>query len=604
MTAERSGTGTATYHPPVFTGGERDIFSLANPGGPAGLGRSRRPARYVVNKITDDFYYWRVELYDTMGGMNLQRERFMEAHDRLAISTLDSRFKGHLFLPQLTTNATTPDPGGNLRCSWTNLFSRLAIGIGNTTDSCLFTESSETSPIIEAQVYNPAGTDEILSMTPIVIGGVTQAQRLAVGINGVGTEILSAVDPPGAIAGTMHVNTAETWGIIQTPINNQTLLIYAANTIYTLAGTAAIGDAPTSATPGVPSGGYALGMLSLGGAPVRAYWVWPFDNNDAGPLQFGTERRSRIVSTNLQGTDVQPYEPLNNALPNLKFCMVIRSGIVATDGKTVYWSNGRVHKNLHIFVDREQDSDKEFRCRGFWAVGDELYAEVNWIASTGSTDNTIRWVEWYDWDLDTWHVVSGTTTLSTTGVQGVPGVNGLPYSEQTGFAHIYSDGSWRRIYLPPAGLNPFTQRKTNGGTATTGLTYEASGSATWPAFQIPGLEGWAMSVRRISGNPQIDIGGGTPTTNPKVNVSVGGVSADFIYESVASPNQWKQGRQEFGFWQNEHFVYELQPVITLTQQAGGTDPTRTTPQASPIIIEGVASRPRFEAGSAPMDYTR
>ena len=106
-----------------------------------------------------------------------------------------------------------------------------------------------------------------------------------------------------------------------------------------------------------------------------------------------------------------------------------------------------------------------------------------------------------------------------------------------------------------------------------------------------------MSVRRISGNPQIDIGGGTPTTNPTVAITVGGVTATFIYNET-------QGRQEFGFWGNEHVTYELQPVVTLTQQAGGTDPTRQTSQAFPLIIEGVASRPKWANGPVPTDYTR
>lgn len=302
----------------------------------------------------------------------------------------------------------------------------------------------------------------------------------------------------------------------------------------------------------------------------------------------------RIVSTNLQGTDPQDLDLLGR---RLLYATLWNDGIVGSDGENIEYHNGRFIQNLRIFANRDPDSDKAYRVRGL-AINRkrELIAWVQAIAAGGSSDNTIEWLEAYIPELDSWVPVSEQTTLTTTGLLGTPGPS-LPVSNYSQFLQRYADGSWRRTRLSLPNVDPYTERKILNATAASGQAYAASGVATWPAFQIPGIEGWPMSVRRISGNPQIDIGGGTPTTNPTVAITVGGVTATFIYNET-------QGRQEFPFWNNEHVTYELQPVVTVTQQAGGTDPTRTTPQAFPIIIEGVASRPKWESGPVPTDYTR
>ena len=591
MTAERSGTGTATYRPPV-AGAGLDVFGLANPAQRVYATQRRLPPRFTVSKLTDDLYYWRVELRSAVGGLGkVLRGNFDEVHDYLESSTLDSRFG--LVLPQLTTVAATPDPGAtNLILTHANVFNTLVMGIGNTNNSAIFRETDDDPPDPTVIAITHTITSEVVSLTPVRLNGV---QTLIVGRRAAVARAWSDLTPTST---DMHADTAALWGAIQTPINSESILLYTGvvnGAILTLAATAAYGTQPTSALTGIPNGGYAIGLLSLAGGPMRAYWVWPRHSLFSVPLlAFGSESYGNIMSTNLQGTDPQQ---LKLPLKGVKFASLWNDGIVASDGERIIFHNGRVIQDMRIFANRAADPDKVYRVRGFFINGPELMALVQKTISTGGTGNTVQWTEAYIPHLDAWVPVTGQTTLSTTGLLGVAGAPSLPVSDATGFAHQYADGSWRRFRAVTPGVDPYTLRKIDGAAATTGITYASSGAATWPAFQIPGLEGWPISVRRISGNPQIDIGGGTPTTNPSVGVTVGGVTATFVYGET-------QGRQEFGFWQNDHFVYELQPVITLTQQAGGTDPTRTTPQAFPIVVEGIASRPRFEAGSAPMDYTR
>lgn len=608
MTLDRSNNGTGVYRPPV-AGVTSDLLGIARGTQVTPDAVPRSTARFTTSKADKDgdLYYWKLELYDTRGGLNLQRGKFDEGHDRLASSTLDGRFYHNLTLPFLTTLAATPTTAQDAAMRsifWATTIDGMAIAAGASNVSTgngpvLFKETSATDPTIAAITYNPGSNSErVRSAQAIVIGGITNLPRLAVGFVTLGVKVFS--DLAGTVAGTMHNDTFICDGIIQTPINDSTLLIYSNGAIRTLTASSAINTQPTVALSSVPTGGWAIGLVALGGGPVRAYWVWPVANNTP---TFGatppTYALNRIVSTNLQGTD--PQELQSTGLTNVYAADKIRDGIVATDGSRIIYHNGRAIKNLGWNKDRLFVSGRKQYITGFWVKGTELYIRcveettLNW------------WIEKYNWDLDAWYQVSVTTADANGFVNDFNhGGKSLPVSEVTEFLHHYKRDSsgggtathgWYRQFQPHGLENIYELRKTTTGSSGTGQQFEPSGNATWPAMQIPGLEGWAMAVRRISGNPQIDIGGGTPTTNPSVAVSCGGQTATFVYGQT-------QGRQEFPFWDNQNVVYELQPVITLTQQAGGTDPTRTTSQAFPIVIEGVARRPDFYPGADIGDFTR
>ena len=590
---QRDLTGANAYQPPS-TGSTNDVFNLLTPRTPYTSGFARRPARYSISKLDKEgnYYYWRIELISTLGGLNAQRGLFPEVHDKLAVSSMDSRFPDQLIQPQLETISTTPDPTSPTVLAWTHAFNTFVMGSGTGANTSLFFETSATNPVPSAFTYTPLGA--ILCLVPVVLN--TAVPYLMVGTTGGANFRTDLANPPGGSANGTGNLANPTYGAIQTTINDNAVLFLTAVSgtgagLSYLAGTSTVVTAPTLAsTRQMPKGGYAVGLISLGG-PARCYWFQPrvsYVNSALGTA-------GDIISTNQNGADWQPL--VITALPYVLYAFPFRGGIAATDGRDWVHISANGEKRLYEFRDRYANSNISYRIRGGTANGPELISEVQEIASAGSTTVTNRYLEAYNYELDAWHTISAKTNLSTTGLLGTPAAGALPLSQTTGYVSTYTDGSWYQLNLPPYGYNPYPDRKTSGATAGTGRTFATGGQVYWPAFQIPGLEGWPLAVRRISGNPQIEIGGGTPSSYPTVNILVGGMSATFVYG-------YDQGRQEFTFWDNENVVYELQPILNINQQVGGTDPTRTTLQALPIVIEGIARRPEFQMGAEIADFTR
>lgn len=611
MTLQRNDEGTGRYVPPSATGFNPDVFGLARP--PqfiSGIDTPLGQSRYFVQKFdkAGDIYYWRWEIYDLRGGLNLQRGPIPLTHNRMAGPAPDPAVglceptESGLIIPLATEslNDSSISFTGTLGCHWANCFDRLVIGQGSVANHSLFKETSATNPALTAMTFTPGGI--ITAMAPLVINSSsTGTKRLCIFYTNDNGDVLDDLTP--TVNGTtFHAGLNDTRGAIQTFLNTQTILFLVSATgtgdafcIKTLKASDAINTAPTTVLQNVPANGYALGMLSLGGGPVRAWWVWGETRNSGGTSVAARTEKGHITSTNLQGTDPQE---LFVGLPFIYDAVIVNGGIACSDGKSLRFHNGRTIQDLGIFKNRIVNSDRVYRVAGLGANGDELIAEVNLIASTSGTGNTYRWFEAYNFNLGTWRPIGNPYEPGSTGIRSQCFAGGMPISETTRYIQTLTlDKTFYGKYLPERGVDPYSLRKSSGAQATTGLKWEAGGKATLPASQIPGLEGWPLVVRRISGNPQLEIGGGTPTTNPSVAVSVGGVSCTFVYGQT-------QGRQEFPHFDNGNVVYELQPVITLTQQSGGTDPTRTTPQALPIIIEGLAMRPDFQAGADFGDFSR
>ena len=310
-------------------------------------------------------------------------------------------------------------------------------------------------------------------------------------------------------------------------------------------------------------------------------------------LLFGSEIPGRIVSTLLEGSDPQE---LVLPLKRIFFAAIVRDGIVASDKERIVFHNGRSIRDLRWIKDRVANSDRLFECRGFWVNGPELYVEVNHRASASGTGSTNRWIEAYNFETDSWHQVSGTTTLSSTGAFGVAAGGSFPFSHETNFLHIYSDGSWRRMFAPPNGYNPFSQyRQTSGAQTGTGNEFEATGTYTSTAWELTGLEGWPKTISRIIFLGDVDAGG-TAATAATVRVRAGDPTA-ITNGTAASANfvtglpTAQGGAQITDFPDNQDLFYRLQVEIRLART---TASTRFTPNGLPVIIEGFAF-PRLPA---------
>ncbi len=595
MTLDRSGDGTGVYIPPSGNGPNIDAFGLAKPASVVPFQSGQGAVRFnIYNTETlpdgGERRYWRLEVYDLRQGFR-QRGRFERDHGAVATSTMSHYFEEQAVLPFLTTGDSTYNPGigtTGLVQRPINVFNTFAIGLVDQVaalDTFLYKETSSTNPVLTQITYSKSKA--LLSLSRIVMNGT---EYCAVGFATGGCDMLTDLVTGGPTsAGTMDASTGFCTGMIQTFLPGNPILITANTQMLSLPSNVAIGTAPTVALSYFPTGGYPLGLASLGGGPVRAWWLAPRVGNTyiGGSINTGAPFWSgHVISTDQSGTT--PSE-LTLPLYNVQSAALYRDGIVASDETRIVFHNGRFIRDLRIFKDVSVASDKQYKVASLYVNGPSLWAEVNIIATSFGTYQSQRCVWYYDYDLDAWFQVSATSTVVAGGMISAWGPGGV--SQQTGFLHIRAldatTPKFWRIFQPPYGVTPFAYRKTVGATATTGTAYEASGAITLTLNELPGLEGLPKVIRSVQFMGDVDAGG-TGGTPAKVNVTAPGIdtSAHSLgdFQTATSVN----GLQRRDFEDNVISFYKFQPTITATQQSGGTDPTLFTPQVLPIAFEGYA----------------
>src|SRR5215471_7332034 len=193
---------------------------------------------------------WELKLDDLRGGL-LQVGDFARGSNLYdgdyrgtAQSTLDARWRRHLMLPPQTTrqtNLTGKTPVSNpLVWCYLNNELWLAHGDDGFNTQCLFKEGGSWS--LTAVPYTGSTSDNIVSLGPITIGGVTTGERLFVGRQNQPPQVLNT---DGSYAGgsagaaTMHASLANAFGILSSPANatspgTRTNLIYASNKLWAL----------------------------------------------------------------------------------------------------------------------------------------------------------------------------------------------------------------------------------------------------------------------------------------------------------------------------------------------------------------------------------
>ena len=539
-------------------------------------------------------HYWELRLLDLSAGLNTVYGDFEREFDRSLSSTLYHEERT-LCLPPLTTTAATPDPTGTLAgIHFAHVFSTTMIGLGAGDDVSVFKRTSATDPTLAAVTgVGTAGRDNtggISCIVPAVMGSFTAAQGAIFGRAGAAPRYVT--DANGTVGATGHANLNPTWGVFRTFVNDDTLVFYANGGLWTLQKDQAISAAPVQVQTGLNNGGFTLGDQVLASGPyggvVRLFLFEPNQNTAAGALAFGSEVAGVIKHFNVEGTDPQlmSFAPI---LKSVNWACKYRSGILATDLERWAYHDGANLFDLYQFEDRPGDSDREWRCRGGWRVGQDFYGEVNHRAVSGGSAVTRRWVEKLGFEDLSWNNASEHQALGSTGDYGVlPGQGGLPWSDDGEFMYTYADGSWRYFWFPKPGYKVFSHRKTAGAAAASGRQVAAGGSdavtgGVWtsPLWELPGLAG---KVKAIGG---IEYGGynrdsGTPTTTGSVVITAGGQTATFRtgFDDVTQVSRANAGELS-GF-------DLLQVTITITQQTGGTDSSRTNINALPVLIRGWA----------------
>ena len=386
MTLQTNPDSSHVYIPPVGAPGQ-DIFSLARPpqvaapyGTAPAASRHRGPFP-VDNKLYPGLYYGWIELYDGTGPIR-QRGKIDRDHAAKASSTLYTGFPEHGIHPFLTVEQATPDPStataslGAFIISSVNVFNQIAIAVyglaaGPALESILLTETGATNPALSQRTY--AKGDAIVNLANITLIGVNY---LASSFVNTAVHLVSDLASTPTAVGSMHANTAASASIVQTELPGRPLGIKAGTVMYTLAGTAAFGDAPTSVMTNVPQGGYVMGLQSLGGGPVRVLWNWPrrtgtfiYPGASTSATALVTSYEGSIVSTNQGMTDPQTIKlPIDNVLWSFN----IRDGFVACDMDRLIFHNGRFIKDLEIFRDFPANSNRQYKAVGGYRKGSDL----------------------------------------------------------------------------------------------------------------------------------------------------------------------------------------------------------------------------------------
>lgn len=521
------------------------------------------------------------------GGIDMEWGEIDQHNDRFLSSTLDTSVPGYAVIPQVVGTDTVwerNEPVASVSLSGGGTY----IGAGSTANKSLYTThvvgGINASVGLTAATYTPGS--QITSLSEIIIGGATTAVQLAIGhasnvINVFGT-------------GNMHANTTGCYGVKISPINAngpRTNLIYANNNIYTLGTDQAIGTAPTSATSGVPNGGFLVDFLSIASqkgsyrGPVRLYAVLPDANQSTSMYGSGSTvnpAKAHIWSFNLEGSDPQP---LITTLDTVVHAVGHNGRLYADDGvRSIRYDQGEEDLGWHFTSDRAQGTAGR-RLGGYWKAGGDLYT-----LSVGGTLAVFKLVG------KAWHQVSASMaangSLSISDGSTYPfsvishshPMGPLPFDEYNRYLHLplYSSSgspmSYHK-YVEPMGHSGYDW----GWRTADALNVETSGVVTSVKMAFPGALAGRPAVveevrylRDMSSAAGVDYSGASWKIETASQGTAGLTFSGRNYKYNAGDKMPTAGHR---FAAEKDAVTRLQWRVTLTRSTG-----KRSPNALPFVI--------------------
>lgn len=596
--------------------------------------RQRKRNRYrvvrTVNEGTDNdprwVRYWEVTFRSFAGGMGplIQDWDDNGYNDNFAVCEgLDASIPGYLILTRDTIADAPLTPTGTFAgIHSANIFDSFFVAIGSGTNVSLLKETSASDPTLVAVTYNPTGTSSICSLSTAVVGSTTTDRRLIVGLTEDPAQIVG--DASGTVDATMHADTERLWGLVQTWLPGTSgfvIQLYSggasgAAAIRTLLTSDATGTQPTSVTPDLPNGGFAVAdhEIQLSGSAPRTYWVIPKEDlSTASMLQFGAEKLGYVTSFDLYGKD--PQTLAFNDMPNgVKIACAAygydgQLGVAASDGDQIVWHDGTREYLIPWRADRAEEmtdlgnpdinSNYRYYIRGLFARGSRLYYQVSYINPSTSSDS-FNWWEFYDFTTDTIHVSNlyATNSNNSTAVQGVLASGPMPFSRQTQNIYTYSSiqDNFYYQFLPFPHENPFwVYRRSDAGSSLTGKVVETSGTLVTPQLQLPDTVGLLSCVDEIAyggdhpatyntdGYTRIQVGynSGTVVTFPGTSGS-GGTSAGWA-TFVASDRIEQRTRRNIS---RGHKFSKLWLRFTVNRGSAGSAATDSFHNALSVVVRG------------------
>ncbi len=397
------------------------------------------------------------------------------------------------------------------RISHVNLFGRHAIAL---SDANLIVESAETTPSLQQSNHAPGSP--VNALVPIIVGGATAQQRVAVLRSTDPIQLLDDLSTSPTVNGTaMHADTEPAWGLVQTILvgtsaqPEKDIMIYADGAIRMMSRADAIGTQPTVGLSGVPNGGGLVGQLWIPGQPVRILGMFP--DEDCGTSQAATVNvPMKPVFINLFGTDAQDLEVPLVATSNVTGrsytnAWLWENRVILTDGPRL-WEYDGTPRLMNWPGERSGvGADGVLLCRGGWVKANQMRILVERVALFGGTGNTLYWVEEYDENTGRFHQVSAVVDSGEVGaIVGADAVGSFPFSTRSEINYWYDDTQWAAQLYTDIARNPLYDF--NGITgAGSQYGYEEEAAATSPEMVLPGLARIPSVITEIEyvGNPEL-----------------------------------------------------------------------------------------------------
>lgn len=574
--------------PTYSAGGDQDIF-FGN--APSVFRRRERPRNTwrVVRRFPDKdgndlAVVVEAIIADLSGGGRKYKDEF-GSNRYLRADGIDASYPGYFIQSQAAATAATPDPTGSLAGVHSlNIFNTLVWGVGAGTDVSLIKETSTTDPTPAPITYNPSSAAHIISLSKVRIDtDNTASERGLIGLAGEVAQVLN--DATGTIDGTAcDATTTSLFGAIETSLPHESggfyILIYANNAIRTGRTDAAESQVFATVTPDINDGGFALGELTLGGAPPRAFFVIPNNDTPNGMLVLGSEVLGQLTSFNLKGLDKQVHRFNEMPLGILQAVSCISpaygAGVVATDGQLAVLHTGSEEVNLNLAgemtgVLSHPLGGAVYRCRGFAVDGPDLYAYVE----TGSSSFSVQLMK-LDWETLTWNIVS-THLTAAVAARMILAAGSHPVSAQTRFQHFYSDTAWVRSHLTRTTENPIFLNNSTWST-------DSNHDLRTPYYTFPGFEGVPCVVESIAINnlmhreERIIVDDWTVQITSELTNSDSEIDVTFVHSDahVVTGNRFRVLKR---LADNKDFMYEIRLHIAMS-----TADSASTGQPLPIVL--------------------
>jgi hypothetical protein len=417
-----------------------------------------------------------------------------------------------------------------------------------------------------------------------------------------GIQVLQDLNNPPTSSAFPGFALDSIWGICQTPIDGDSLQIYATSGVYMYNTDLGILSGTLQARNKLPSGGYTVGLVSIN--PNTEVWYCVPENDlslfappsvDAnyfpmGPLLF----RGKLVRMDLRAFTVQEVA---TSTTFVLWATSGRFGVFYCDGTSHFYMTRGADIPVAPADDRPVTNANVVRqCCGHWHNDDKFYWEEN---SYDASDTLVTRIQRFCYDIYQNRAYPVSREMVSTRKKVVSmGAPKLPWHVESNNMVGFMGNEWVYQYMPPTGQRLYSRRHTDGAAATSSREYEYSATTTTPAMTHSKFPRALYRVHRIIGPPRANLRTGSGTETGE-DFRLTGVYVDVSKtpQAVFNGGVENEGRSQHHFVDQDSWTPELQAVVRSIRDTFGANSSHRTPNPWPITIEGIFVQDGFKLPS-------